>query len=163
MKNFESIFEIGYKSITEDKKHILMWDIDKISSYDYMEKSFIKLQKVYNLSTIYIFKTRNGYHAVCLDKFDLLTIDLIKQHSQFTDKIHDKISLERKYFVLRVDKDIKHIDTLHNNSIREQSNAHREFLNHYFHMTIKNNGNTHFDNYYNIQLERYERRKETND
>lgn len=149
--------EIGYSSETIDGKHILMFDVDNIYSYSRMIKHIKKLQVKYCLSDFFIFKTRGGFHLVCLDKFFISQVMEIKRFFNIDDKLHNMISFDRGKWILRLGDDIILIDIVVSNGIHEKSNAHRQLLNIYFCMNIKETDD--YDIFGNIVMENYLKKK----
>ena len=153
----------GLCSLTEDEKHILMFDIDiKDIMYRYKVSDEVRrIQDKFILSSFYLFKTTNGYHAYCLDKFSLEEAWKIYNDCKFKDDSHTYIGYAfRKHWVLRIGKNIEHIETIHpspfKRSTNERSNAHRMFLNMQYGLDIHND--LSFDCYTKCLIIRYPQR-----
>ena len=149
-------YETGFNSITHDKKHVLLWDFDNDNIRDITE-CLIEIQKYFNLSTVYILSSRNGYNAICLDKFSDFRAFYIKSLTILSDKKHDVIGYKRNGWVLRMGED-KKIDSILYGNHRNypKSNAHRELLNKLFNYSI--NKTLAYDNFTDILFEKYKRK-----
>jgi len=150
----------GVCSLCNDGQHILMFDIDINHLYEGKIVAKLRtLQKKFNLSNIYLFQTRNGWHAWCLDKFDLDEVYKMYLTFPFSDAAHRVIGYYyRKHYVLRTGSDIKLDQTLKQHYTVEQegrtkSNAHRIFLNYMYNTHIDRD--LYFDNSKNVLLEYY--------
>jgi len=155
-------YETGFNSITTDNKHIILWDFDNNSLKDVTE-CLIEIQKYFNLSNIYIISSRNGYNAVCLDKYIKDKIFWIKSLTILSDKTHDVIGYKRNGWVLRMGKD-KKIEQILLGKQRAcpKSNAHRILVETLF--DIKIFKSSAFDDYTNVLFEKYKRKnKEVTD
>lgn len=121
---------IAMSSLTEDDKHILIWDFDSIKEHD-MLKALSKIQKIHGLGTIYVFKSNHGYNAVCLDKIHIKEAHNIKMYTRFSDYTHTRIGYQIGSWCMRLGKDKEYLYCLHTTDTykgRIQSNAHKEFL-----------------------------------
>ena len=149
-------YETGFNSITHDKKHVLLWDFDSESISDVTE-CLLGIQKYFNLSTIYIISSRNGYNAVCLDKFSDFRAFFVKSLTILSDKKHDVIGYKRNGWVIRIGND-KKIDSIlyGNHKNYPKSNAHRELLNTLFNFDIVKT--SAYDDYTKILFEKYMRK-----
>ena len=135
-------------SLTEDDKHILIWDFDDISYYHVL-KSLSKSQSFYGLGTIYIFKSKWGYNAVCFDKFDIKKAHSIKFYTRFSDYSHTEIGYKQGSWCMKINGDKKYLRSLlptDSFKNRLQSNAHKEFFKTKFNIDINSNK---FDNFTN--------------
>ena len=141
----KDIVEYGYTSCCDtDFVSILMWDFDGNIRLKDIIKSLSEIQRKYVLSEIYIIKTRNGYHAVCLDKFKFIDALNIISNTRFIDKTFIKISRKRNHFVHRIGDDRKLVWIIYPRAVyyscicrREKSNAHRILLEKMFHIEIR--------------------------
>jgi len=151
-------YEIGFSSVCEDGKHILLWDFDiKNIGYFYKIKDILlDIQKGFKLSTIYVIRSRNGFHAICLDKCDKREAFHIKSMTRFNDNRHNLIGSKRDSWVLRIGEDKRIIEILKAKSTWQKSNAHREFLNKFYGLNILDNDN--YDRFDNLKFEQYKRR-----
>jgi len=151
-------------SLCEDGKHIIIWDFDgeiKNESYLYkIENSLKSIANVFDLTDIYIFSSRNGFNAVCLNKLDFNLIYSIKDATAFDDRKHLEHGLISSAWKLRIGEDKKYISFINNpNKVHISSNAHRIFFNKLFKMNIKKDKS--FDNSKNFLVESYWCWKET--
>ena len=156
-----NIYETGFNSMTKDNKHIILWDFDNEPLKDIIE-CLIEIQKYLALSDIFIITSRNGYNAVCLDKYSRRHAFFIKSLTILSDKNHDVIGFKRNGWVLRIGDD-KKIETvlLSNQRMYPKSNAHRILIERLF--DIKLTKTSAFDNYNNVLFEKYKRKpKEVN-
>jgi hypothetical protein len=151
----------GLSSLTEDNKNVIFFDFDNTTLFE-LTKILKQIQKKYALSDIYVFKTNvNNFHAICLDKFSFGSIIEIHRLTRGYDNKHDKHSIPRGYWVLRVNekrgKDkpvyLKTIKSKHN-SLWGRSNAHRKYLNLKYGLGIKKLNN--FDCLSNIIIDTYQ-------
>lgn len=149
-------FETGFNSMTTDNKHVILWDFDNDLLKDIVE-CLIEIQKHLSLSDIFIISSRNGYNAVCLDKYDRHYTFFIKSLTILSDKKHDVIGYKRNGWVLRIGDD-KKIETVLLSSQRmyPKSNAHRKLLETLF--DIKLMKTSAFDNYEIVLFEKYKRK-----
>lgn len=161
IKKVVEFYEYGYSSKTQDGKHILMFDIDNIYSHDILIKSIKQLQKKYCLSDFYVFKTRGGYHLVCLDKLNFFSVIEIKKFFKYDDRLYNKISIIRGLWILRLGNDIKLVDIIHSKGIHEKSNSHRVLFNTYFNMGILEK--EQFDIFMSVCIEKYLKIKDKNE
>jgi hypothetical protein len=144
-------------SICEDGTHIIIWDFDfdkKPKSLFRLENSLKNIQRNFLLSSIYLFESRCGYNAVCLDKIDKHTVTNIKNLTFGDDRKHLEQGILYNW-KLRIGSDkklIEIIDTEHFTKFT-RSNAHRIALNNLFNTEIQHN--TFFDDNRNICLYSY--------
>lgn len=156
---------MAISSLCENGKHVVFWDIDLKPSPPHMAKTSDVLRSVqqhFHLSTIYIFLSRNGYNAVCLDMLPGNTVYGIKNETLIDDNEHLKHGVISNSWKLRIGSDKKIIDIL--SSVEHKylhSNAHRIALNRFFNCNIKRTDA--FDTNRNIKLEAYWCWKETID
>lgn len=128
MKDFKYI-AFGITNQCKDDHLIPFFDYDDINiSTVRMELDF--LQKVFDLSNIYIMESTNGYNAFSFDK---LTFDILKSiynKSKYIDKDFIKYGLQRGFMTLRLGNDKKLVDILKtNNRIYLKSSSHKKFFN----------------------------------
>lgn len=154
---------LGYNSICEDNKHVLLLDYDVSKSrLTDIENNLFYIQKTYNIPTFYIIDSTNGYNAISLGKFTLPQNFIVRNKIKYTDALHNKIGYKRKGWVLRIGTDKKIISVLFNNaSTLEQSNAHRILLNYCYKTPIKLDKT--FDNYDKILFEKYVQKRVQDD
>jgi len=94
----------GYSSRTEQGRYVLFHDYDSLDLTSVMD-DLKYLQKKYNLSEYYIFKTdrEDSFHAVCLDTFSLSdAYDIQKDSSCDLAFIHSIKRLKTKEWILRI-------------------------------------------------------------
>lgn len=158
---------IGVGSICKDGYHSLFFDLDEIR-YDQLENAIVKLQKEFNLSNAYVFRSSSSsFHVIFLDK--LTRGMVINVHDSFRDFVdpkyscdglinHDIVSLRRRYWTLRIskrkDNEIEYIITLKNRSnFWDKSNAHRKLLNKQHKLKIRKTKK--FDDFTELTFDRY--------
>lgn len=151
--------EKGFNSICADGKHILLWDFDlQFKDFDLVYHELLDIQRQFNLSTIYILKSRHGFNAICLDKFDLVDAYVIKRFTQYSDINHNTIGFKRGGWVLRFGNDKSLLMVLGGNGNKyNKSYAHKKLLNYGYSIVVNDNKN--FDNLKKIKLECYKRKK----
>lgn len=157
--------EYGYGSKCVDGKHVLLLDYDD-EKPEHIMMDLQGLQKQFKLHEIYLFKSRNGYNAICLDKFDLSDAFTIKMHSAYSDPKHNRIGFERGNWVLRIGEDKLYVTSvtqyinrdldyysnspliIGRSSIKryKMSNAHRMVLNKIFDLYIPKVNGMYDDN-----------------
>lgn len=160
-RNTEKLIEISrtkkilcISSKTQDDNHILIWDFDNIELYHIL-KSLSKTQGFNGLGIIYIFKTNNGYNAICLDKLPIEEAYNIKLYTRWSDYWHTNIGYKQGNWSWKISTDkkcIKHLLPTDSYKNRVGSLAHKEFLENQF--TLKINNGT-FDNYSKLDIESY--------
>lgn len=150
-------YETGFNSKTTDKRHVILWDFDNDCFRDIVE-CLIGIQKYFNLSEIYIISSRNGYNAICLDKYTINKVFFIKSLTILSDKTHDVIGFKRGGWVLRIGND-KKIETilLGVQKSYPKSDAHRKLLEKLFDINICKT--YAYDNNAKILFEKYKRKK----
>lgn len=100
-----------------------------------MDLEFIQFQ--YNLSTIYIFCSNNGYNALSLDKIPYNILFDIYKDTKFVCKDYITFGSKRNFLTLRIGKDKKLCTILHSNNIKyEKSLSHALALNLFYDMKI---------------------------
>ena len=144
-------------SICEDGTHIVIWDFDfnkNMKSLFKLENSLKNIQRNFLLSPIYLFESRCGYNAVCLDKLDKHTVTNIKNLTFGDDRKHLEQGILYNW-KLRIgsDKRLIEIFDIDHFSKFTRSNAHRIALNNLFGTDIPHN--TFFDDSRNICLYSY--------
>ena len=134
----------GISSECDNFQHVLMMDYDGIS-LNTVKEHLKYIQKDYDLSDIYIIKSKHGYNAISLDKMQLSIIyHLGISVFSPTDRNFFKYGFERQYYVLRFDNDKELVEILKNNSSKyEKSLAHKLFLEFFFNMKINCNNLGH--------------------
>jgi hypothetical protein len=135
-----NVFAIS--SICENGKHVIFFDFDLSIDKIYYEKkivaSLITTQQQFKLSTLYLFSTRNGFNAVCLDMLNKQEVYNIKNSTKYDDKKHLSNGLMFGW-KLRIGKDKKYISSISNtyDDVKyHKSNAHRIMLNNFFNCNI---------------------------
>ncbi len=108
---------VGVNSNLEDGDHILMWDFDE-TTFDEVFKNLLMVQRIYNLSSIYILETKKdtNYIAYCFKKTPWLKVVEILAFTKGVDWNYFKYGVYRGNFTLRVTaksgRTHKHIWTL---------------------------------------------------
>lgn len=130
----------GVTNRCQDGKFVLFLDYDNIP-YEWMREELLDLQLIYRLSTIYIFETDKGFHAMCLDKFTLPYLLKIMENTSIDPKYKDiPLKYGKRLWTLRLSekkKPIRLINILENNCIRSQSSSHAKLLEVWYDMKIK--------------------------
>lgn len=154
-RQMPNVFAVS--SLCEDGMHVIFWDFD-ISP---CEKSLFKvenalsfIQQQYKLSQIYILETRNGYNAICLDKFDAKKIYEIKDKTAFDDRKHNEFGLRSNNWKFRAGREKKHVGLVNCNFMcYNKSNTHRVMLGRWYNINIIKD--FAFDGSNNIKLDAY--------
>lgn len=131
-----------------DGLYTVFLDYDSVP-FEWVTEEIDLLQELYELSTAYIFKTKNGYHVIFLDKMPL--IDLLQViHTTSIDTNYIRVPLEyaRKVWVLRQsnkkDESIKYLGCVErrteNEYVYDKSGAHKLFLTKYCGVPLKDFG-----------------------
>lgn len=144
-------------SLCRDGNHILIWDFDILKQPKNLYKiefSLGNVQRIFLLSKIYIFESRNGYNAVCLDKLNKNEVGNIKNLTAFDDKKHLEQGILYNW-KLRIGTDKKFVSSVEVENFKHhtKSNAHRIALNNMFNMDIDND--VYFDDSMDICLYSY--------
>ena len=111
----------------KDEKHILIWDFDGIAIKDVIP-ALENIQNEHKLGDIVVLKTKNGYNALCLDKFDIHKAFEIKEETKHADKSHNKVGYMFDKWCMRIGDDKEYIITLHGKNDREKSLAHAQLI-----------------------------------
>jgi hypothetical protein len=83
-------------------KHILLWDFDE-ASLEEIKAILLKIQKDFNLSTIYIIESSpTHYHAYCFKSCDLPNTLYILSSTPLIDEMFFKLGVLRGYWTLRI-------------------------------------------------------------
>lgn len=145
----QSLFTSGIQSNTIDNMHIFMadFDVDK-SLYSLVVDAILYLQETYKLSDVYLYETKNGYHAFSMDKLELDFLSNMLYSIPIIDDLFIYFALERGFFVLRWGKDKKYLCTLYSNNLK-----HEKSLAHYKFFTEIINTNIILDEYYDKNYE----------
>jgi hypothetical protein len=151
-KNLKSF--IGYGSVCEDGKHVIFWDFD-ISDrfYNRIYTSLKNIQKLYDLSNIYVIQSENGFNALCLDKCNKNEAYKIKKETYYSDRKHNFIGSKYNNWVLRIGDDKKLYEIIRKKSKWEKSYAHKILIEALFDIKIKDLSN--FDNYTNVLFDEW--------
>ena len=164
---------VGIGNRCADGNYVLFIDYDGNTPHEWIKQEIRLLQKIFLLTTAYVFKTKNGHHVVFLEKMPI--DDIVKCLRMTTcDKDHLEVPLyyARKEWVLRQtnkkDETITYQGPLHPKNDAgvpyEYSNAHALVLskiggvpNNDFHREQKL-----FDEETTITLAQYHVRKQNN-
>lgn len=119
------------KSICEDGRHIIFWDFDGVN-YNQVFNSLLDIQRLYNLSDIWIIKTNNGFNAVCFAKFDINKVYEIKNNTKYDDYYHIIWGYRGCGWCLRLGNDKFVIEKLPSDNLIEGSYSHYAFFNNFF-------------------------------
>jgi hypothetical protein len=93
----------GLNSKLEDGNHVLMWDFDGYG-FDIVRDGLINAQRIYKLSTVYLFGTKppDHYHALCLTRHSLIETIHIITSIPIVDPQWLRGGCVRQYFTLRI-------------------------------------------------------------
>lgn len=121
----------GITNRCKDGKYILFLDYDNIP-LDWIIDELKYIQIYYKLSSIYIFSTDHGFHAICFDKLPLYkVVDIMRSTSIDPNYANIPLKFGRKLWTLRLSKKedpIKIVAVIESNSRREKSYAHSLFI-----------------------------------
>lgn len=139
----------GISSKADDKHgHVIFWDYDDNDFLIFL-KYLERMQKMYNLSDIYIIKSTNGYNALCLDIVNAGVIfDMGTNVFSPCDRDFYKYGYQRGYYTLRFDRDkiLENVLISHNTPTYKKSFAHKVFLEWFF---ASDNLKIDYDNFFN--------------
>ena len=94
----------GITNRTKDGKYIPFLDYD-YKEIDWITDELKALQEMFNLSTFYLFSTKKGYHAICLDKVPLSTfVSILRNSSVDVNYINIPLKYGAKVWTLRATK-----------------------------------------------------------
>ncbi len=162
MNDEDVLTAFGITSQCSDGNHIYIGDIDKKDISIHKVKSICyDLIKQFNLSTIYIIGSKNGFNLVCLDKMPLKQVYLINNSNGFMDKQYNKLQfMNRGSYTLRTfpayDKFFAGF-VQSGNHVYVKSDAHRCFLNNLLGAYIDKD--MHFDDSERIELCKFHNNK----
>lgn len=149
----------GYTNKASNGFLLPFFDYDYISISD-IKKELVFLQMKYHLSDIYIYKSKNGFNALSLDKLPYnILIDVYKD-CKLVCKDYLKLGLKRSFLTLRIgrDKELIHIIKSDNNNWIK-SLSHAILLYVFFNTDIDFINNHSFDNNMYIRLKAYRSEK----
>lgn len=117
--------------------HIIYLDYDRVEA-DVIEAEIEELQELFVLSDFYMFKTGNGYHAVCFDIVPLYIFKRILDNSSVDPKFRNMpMIVGKRMWTLRFSKKdnkrpefIKDIPSKY--SLYKKSKAHINFFEHIY-------------------------------
>jgi len=126
-KNNQLRFLHGWTSKTKDNRQVIFLDFDT-KNLDWILEQLRRIREFYGLSDFYVFSTRKGFHAVCIDKFSRVSIFEI-QNLSLCDKKFMHIGMTRKSWTLRLsEKNMNYPKFLgilfSNHQSRAKSHAH---------------------------------------
>lgn len=144
---------LAISSKTEDDAHILVWDFDNIDIYHVL-KSLSKSQNINGLGIIYIFESKHGYNAICLDKLFIKEAHNIKFFTRWSDYQHTQIGYQQGNWAWRVDgkKFVDYLLPTDAYKNRIQSYAHKLYLEKTFGVDVFVGD---FDEYKIVDMESY--------
>lgn len=129
--------EFCISSICPDGNHVLFFDFDnfKEDSLHFIQRSLSQIQHRHKLGDIYIIKSRNGFNAICLDKFWLNEAYNILFYTRWNDFNHIIIGFLGESWCLRLSPEKKMFQRIiptEEYDHRIQSKAHFDFFTKYF-------------------------------
>lgn len=114
---------------TERDKHVVFWDFDGKHKLSDIALSLRNMQNAYNLSTIYILKSSNGFNAFCLSKRRLIECYNILRQTKNIDMLFVNLGYKKNNrYILRMDLDKKLTCILERHSNETLSNSHKWFF-----------------------------------
>lgn len=138
-----TVLQYGMGNRCRDGQYVLFLDYDS-SPQSWVEQEVRLLQERYRsqLGNAYVFKTKNGYHVVFLEKsvFGMITKML---QSTTCDKAYQDVPMyyARKVWVLRQSsknaETIQYLGVLKAKANRERSRAHRSYLQKFYGIPTK--------------------------
>lgn len=160
-------FTYGYNNRCRDGKYILFMDYDDLT-YEDVSNEVKLLQKRFGLGDAHIFKLdrEKSWHVVCLDKLTLYENWEILHNSSCDSAFINAIkTMNTRKWVLRIaKKGVRnpplYFMTIPSETKREQSNAHKIFLQTWFSILIKNIGK--WDKFTTIGVIEYNTANRTN-
>lgn len=165
----KSIFHYGMGNRCHDGMYLLFLDYDDVP-IEWIYDELKLLQHKFCLGTAYLFKTKNGVHALFLERLTLGTV-LNAMDMTSIDKNYRKVPLlyARKVWVLRQsrkrDETIRYLGCLkpQQESERECSNAHLTYLKNQYNIPKEHiRSDLHLDDSQSILLGYYHIAKENN-
>lgn len=152
-------YAFGITSLTEDKCHIFMSDIDENISFENAIKICYDILKTYRFGSMFLIESTNGYNILSLDKISLKLIYQINKKYPSVDQLYNDLQYNKRgFYTLRIDQDKKIVwEYLSPNGCFVRSNAHRVFLNNQFNIYIAHNGIT--DNFDMLKIIKFKNKK----
>lgn len=135
-------YAYGITNQCNNGSQVYFADIDNQISLDDLETLVHDLGSLAMFRQIYVFKSKNGYNLIALDKVSSKFIYMTNRHFRDDiDQLYNEMQYrERGFYTLRVSKDKQYVGSVTcwgDKSPYVQSNAHRMFLNQMFHIPIK--------------------------
>jgi len=120
--------------------HVLFFDFDGKYTIDNVIDSLKLIQKVYNLSTVYILESLNGFNAFCLDILPMKDVTIILLDTPKIDPLFVDLGYKKNNrYILRMDLDKKLITTISRKNNVVLSNAHHWFFKNIMNFNIEDN------------------------
>lgn len=125
----------GIQNVCKNDFYIPFFDYD-ITDYNAIRGELRYIQNRFFLSDIYIFNSKNGYNAICLDKlpFDVLT-DMYNECGLCCYDFK-YLGIKRGYIVLRIGEDKILKEILKGNSTYQKSLCHALALDTFYSVKI---------------------------
>jgi len=130
---------ISSKCCNNDK-HVIFWDFDckkDFKTLSKIEKVLNSTSDVFKLDKIFIFESRGGYNAICLNMLPFEDVYNIKNKTMHDDQKHNDFGYDRLFWRWRIGNDKKLISSI-NHPFKKYtcSYAHMLFLNKQYHTDI---------------------------
>jgi len=147
-------YGISSKASENKSDHIFMIDYDKIELASVINHLMF-IQKEFDMSSIYIIESTNGYNALSLDIMGLgLVYSIGMDIYSPADRKFFTFGYARDYYTIRFDEDKKLVRILKSNSMKyEKSLVHKQFLEFYFNIDIEHDNR--FNDYTHLDLVQY--------
>lgn len=147
----------GYTNKSLNNTYLPFFDYDCIDLKK-VKKELLLLQKKYFLSNIYIFKSKNGFNALSLDKLPYNKLVLLYGDCKKVCNDYLELGMKRNILTLRIGNDKIFYGILSSNNDKwEKSLSHAILLNMFFKTQI--NIDKSFDNNLYLRLKVYRSEK----
>lgn len=128
----KTVLHYGMGNRCNDGQYVLFLDYDQ-TPYEWVIEELLLVQNTFGLSTGFLFKTKNGYHVLFLDKMSLGRVAQIMDYTT-CDKQYRAVPMyyARKIWVLRTSEKerekIRYVGCCPNDTPTEKSQAHGRYL-----------------------------------
>ncbi len=131
------VLHYGVGNRCDDGKYVLFLDYDH-SPIEWVREELRLLQEYYGIGAFYLFKTKHGIHAICLEKFFLgMMLDMMSKTTIDHNYLSVPLMGGAKIWILRQSQKagerISYLGKLDARPVieREMSRAHAEYLRDY--------------------------------
>lgn len=142
-----------------DGRYVIFLDYDEVP-YEWVAEELAYLQFAHKLGTFHVFKTLNGFHAICTDKVGLYTLVRIMRDTS-TDAAYLNVPLRRarRVWTLRTSEKGGNVPewvaSLKMGSQTVKSTAHNELLRKLYNLEIphdlEDGETTFFSGHYHVE------------